>query len=411
MFDPETTEQGDLREGRPPWRAAGATPAFRSPARNLRCDVLVVGAGISGALMAEHLTARGHQVCVIEREQAGFGSTLASTAMLLWEIDRRLGFLTERFGFERAANIYSHSLRSVAGLAALVRDRGLDCALRARPSLYLAAGDIGAAELRHELALRQRAGLPGVFLDHAALRRDWGIEREAALLSPGAAEADPLLLAQGVLHAAARGGATFFKAEAVRYESLGRRAGVVLASGHEIEAGAVVLATGYVLPDIVTSDLHDTGASWAVATPPQPPSGLWRGRALIWEASENYLYARTTSEGRIIIGGEDEDGMGKREDRAACAPAKAAALIAKLAALYPRAEARAEMVWSGAFGTTQDGLPLIGEVPGHPRIFAAYGYGGNGITFSYMASRLVARMIAGEREAWYDDVAIDRAAP
>ncbi|WP_442063265.1 hypothetical protein, partial [Rhizobium johnstonii] len=35
---------------------------------------------------------------------------------------------------------------------------------------------------------------------------------------------------------------------------------------------------------------------------------------------------------------------------------------------------------------TVDGLPLIGPVPETPHVFAAYGYGGNGITFSYLSS-------------------------
>jgi glycine/D-amino acid oxidase-like deaminating enzyme len=56
-------------------------------------------------------------------------------------------------------------------------------------------------------------------------------------------------------------------------------------------------------------------------------------------------------------------------------------------------------------------LPLIGEVPGYPRVLAAYGYGGNGITFSFLASRLIGKMIAGEREPWFDDLAIDRPRP
>ena len=59
----------------------------------------------------------------------------------------------------------------------------------------------------------------------------------------------------------------------------------------------------------------------------------------------------------------------------------------------------------------KDGLPLIGEVPGYPRIHAAYGYGGNGITFSFLASRLIGAMIAGRREPWHDDLAIDRPRP
>lgn len=409
MFDPETTEQDDLREGRPPWRSAGFPGSFLPLERDVSCDVVIVGAGISGALMAEHLSALGYQVVILDRETPGFGSTVASTAMLLWEIDRRLGFLTGRFGFERAANIYLHSLKSVAGLSKLVGSHALACAFRPRPSLYLAAGDVGARELREEHELRARAGLPGHFLDHPTLLQHFGIDREAALFSPGSAEADPLLLAQGLLAQAIARGARLFKGEAVRFESLGPRAGVVLDSGHSIEASAIVLATGYIMPDIVKSDLHNASASWALATPPQSPAGQWQDGALIWEASEDYLYARLTADGRIVVGGEDEDGMEDGEARAALAGPKASALLAKLHALFPHADARAEMIWSGAFGTTEDGLPLIGEVPGHPRIFAAYGYGGNGITFSYMASRVIARQIAGERERWFDDIALDRA--
>ena len=411
MFDPETTEQSDLREGRSPWRSDGVSSPFRPLAQNISCDVLIVGSGISGALMAEHLTALGHDVLLIDREEPGRGSTVASTAMLLWEIDRRLGFLTDRFGFERAANIYRYSYRSVAGLSALVQEQAIACDFTLRPSLYLAAEEVGARALMDELALRHRADLPGAFLGHADLLGAFGMTREGALLSPGSAEADPLRLAHGLLTRALSRGARLHHDEAVRYESLGRRAGVTLASGHSIEAGAVVLATGYVLPDIVQSDLHEIGASWALATPAQAPAALWRERALIWEASEDYLYARTTADGRIVIGGEDEDGMTDAPERAAKGPAKAAALLGKLATLRPQAEIAADMVWSGVFGRTSDGLPMIGEIPGHPRLFAAYGYGGNGITFSYMASRIIARLIAGQREAWFDDVAIDRATP
>ena len=48
---------------------------------------------VTGAMMAEHLTAQGHQVTVVDREKAGLGSTAASTAMLQWEIDCSLAEL------------------------------------------------------------------------------------------------------------------------------------------------------------------------------------------------------------------------------------------------------------------------------------------------------------------------------
>ncbi|KIZ33896.1 FAD-dependent oxidoreductase, partial [Rhodopseudomonas palustris] len=94
--------------------------------------------------------------------------------------------------------------------------------------------------------------------------------------------------------------------------------------------------------------------------------------------------------------------------RDALMPAKAEILRRKLHLLWPKADTFAEFVWSGAFSTTVDGLPLIGQVPGHRHLFAAYGYGGNGITFSYMASAMIGQLIAGQRQAWFDHFAIDR---
>ena len=75
------------------------------------------------------------------------------------------------------------------------------------------------------------------------------------------------------------------------------------------------------------------------------------------------------------------------------------------------ADAIADKAWSGAFGQTRDGLPLIGALPGRPRMLTAYGYGGNGITFSYLASRLIAPTIAGRHKAEYDDYSLERLLP
>ncbi|TIT44082.1 MAG: FAD-binding oxidoreductase, partial [Mesorhizobium sp.] len=53
----------DLRTGRPVWSAyrAPAVPTD-SLTRDVKTDVLIIGMGISGAMMAEALTADGHSV-------------------------------------------------------------------------------------------------------------------------------------------------------------------------------------------------------------------------------------------------------------------------------------------------------------------------------------------------------------
>jgi glycine/D-amino acid oxidase-like deaminating enzyme len=405
-LDTDDTEQADLRGGCSPWLAAGRHPVRLDIDQNIRCDALIVGGGITGSLLAERLTRQGLDVVVTDRELPGRGSTAASTSMLLWEIDRSLTELTQLYGFERASRAYRASLQAVAGLKSLVLQLGLPCEMRDKQSLYLASGDTSKT-LQEEHQLRERASLPGDFLDHAMLLDVFGIARAGAIISPGAADADPMQLARALLGAAVARGARLFEAEAVGFDAAGHSVGILLDNGREIEARSVVLATGYVMPGIVHSTVQKVSSSWAIATTPQPEN-IWKGAALIWEDSKNYLYARSTVAGRIIIGGEDSDEIIEPEARDRVIPEKSRTLARRLAALWPPAKIDIDFRWSGTFDTTSDGLPLIGRVPGGKGIYAAYGYGGNGITFSFLAAQLIGDLIAGASSPLLDDFALDR---
>jgi glycine/D-amino acid oxidase-like deaminating enzyme len=352
---------------------------------------------------------QGLNVVVVDRERPGRGSTKASTSMLLWEIDRSLTELSELYGFERAARVYRASAAAVQGLVSLARASGIACDLIDRRSLYLAGGSSGKS-LLEEHRLRARAGLPGEFLDHTRLFDVFGIARAAALVSPGAAEADPVRLAQGMLDRAISNGARLFDAEAITFDPAGRSVIVGLEGGREIGARSVVLATGYVMPDIVRSSVQQVSSSWAIATAPQPER-LWREGALIWEDTRDYHYARTTRSGRIILGGEDSSEIIEPEARDALIDEKVRTLSRRLAELWPRAELDIQYRWAGTFDSTRDGLPLIGPVSGQRGIYAAYGYGGNGITFSFLAAELLGDLIAGKSSPLLMDFALDRDVP
>src|SRR4051812_11975033 len=168
ILDSDDTEQADLRGGRSPWFATSSHPPRRELGENLTCDALIVGAGITGALVAERLTRQGLDVIIADRELPGRGSTTASTSMLLWEIDRPLHELSELYGFERASRAYRASRDAVAGLKSLVWRLGIACDVRDKNSLYLAAGGRGARPLG-ERGVGGGAGLPRGFFYHALL--------------------------------------------------------------------------------------------------------------------------------------------------------------------------------------------------------------------------------------------------
>jgi glycine/D-amino acid oxidase-like deaminating enzyme len=51
--------------------------------------------------------------------------------------------------------------------------------------------------------------------------------------------------------------------------------------------------------------------------------------------------------------------------------------------------------WSGIFGRTGDGLPLVGGVPRHDGVWVAAGYSGHGNVLGLMCGELVAQAILG----------------
>ena len=158
----------------------------------------------------------------------------------------------------------------------------------------------------------------------------------------------------------------------------------------------VILATGYERARLFLPEAFSVSSSYAIATPPGT-APLWRENAMIWEASSPYIYARATSDGRIIAGGEDEcfeDGA--RRD--ALIGVKRGTLQAKLGKIIGRDDVPVDCAWGAAFGSSPDGLPAIGRAANHEGIWLASGFGGNGVTFAALATELVTAELDGHSD-------------
>jgi len=110
-----TTRKRDLRTGQPVWLAHPVRlPPFRKLTRDLQCDALVVGTGISGAFIAEELTAAGLDVVIVDRRRAPLlGSTAASTSLLQSEIDLPMVRLSRLIGASDAQRVWRRSRLAV----------------------------------------------------------------------------------------------------------------------------------------------------------------------------------------------------------------------------------------------------------------------------------------------------------
>ena len=402
------TEVRDLRTGTPVWARYASSPiASETLLQPIKADVVVVGAGITGALVSEAASARGLSTVVLDRRPPGHGSTYASTALLQFEIDTPLIRLAEDIGFERARRLWRRSFRAVDDLAGLVRRLRIRCDFRARSSLYLAGNLLGASELAEEGRQRRAIGLPSAFLGGTDLRGLTGIDREAALLSEGVADVNPVRLTHGLLRRAmVRGTRLFCPVQLAEVAPSSRKVAMVGANGVEVEAGALVFATGYELADGVPSGGHRRSSTWAFATPAQPRA-IWSTGELIWEASAPYLYIRTTADGRVVVGGEDED-IEDESARDALLSRKTAALQKKTKALMPWLDVSVDFAWAGTFGESDNGLPSMGPVPGMANCYAVMGYGGNGLTFSVVAAQIIAGQLCGHPDVDADLFGFER---
>ncbi|MEI9863366.1 MAG: FAD-binding oxidoreductase [Limisphaerales bacterium] len=117
---------------------------------------------------------------------------------------------------------------------------------------------------------------------------------------------------------------------------------------------------------------------------------------MIWETGSPYLYLRTTTENRIIVGGEDEDFVNPKK-RDAMIAGKTQTLVRKFKTLFPEIKLEVAYSWAGTFGETKDGLAYIGKNRNLPHAYFALGYGGNGITYSLIAAEIIRDDFLGRR--------------
>lgn len=364
---------------------------------NARCDVAVIGAGITGALAAHALAKAGLKVIVLDKRIPAGASTSASTGLLLYDTDTPLGELAERHGLKAALRCYTLGRKAVRDLGRLASLPGIDCGYRRKNCLYAASDAKGRAQLRKEFKLRRRGGLSCTWLGRRELSSRFGFQFPAAIYSTGCAEINAQALAEGLLDrlVAARQIRVFQGTRVTAVKESVHEVCLRTGNGRRIVARHVIMATGYESIDALPPDQVRLNVSYVIASQPQPPRELWEKECLIWETARPYRYVRTTPDHRVMMGGADEPFTRHSGSKTRLA-GKTRELVKSFNKLFPGIPFEPDYAWSGTFGESIDGLPFIGAKPGAPRVLYALGYGGNGITFGQIAATLLSRVCQGK---------------
>jgi glycine/D-amino acid oxidase-like deaminating enzyme len=284
-----------------------------------------------------------------------------------------------------------------------LRQLDIPCGLSEPDSIYYATRGEAGHRLQAEYRRRTNAGLRCSWLDRSALKRTTGIDGAGAILTRGNGQVDPYRACLGLARAARHEGARLFERSPARRIVVHPHGVSVITRHGCLEADHVIIATGYATPF-----LRPLGANFRlmntyvigtrhITARERRLSGL--ADVMLWDTARPYHYARWTPDHRLLLGGGDRPRVSGLR-RLAAFRAGVASLRRHFERLLPGlADVDIEYAWEGLFAVTPDGLPYIGPHDGYPKHLFALGYGGNGMTFGFLAARLLLDWCRGRRSS------------
>ncbi len=387
-----------LRSNEPFWLVKnGLINSYPSLDRDIDTEILVVGSGITGSLVAHQCIADGHQTTLIDRREIAHGSSSATTSMLQYEIDTPLFELIEMIGEQAAVDSYWACFNSIDDLGKISKKIRSKCGFKKKDSLYFAALKKDVTWLTKEFEAREKHGFPVTWIEPVEIEERFGmVGTFGGILSKQGGSIDAFCLAHELLqYNQKRGLAIYDKTDLVKKEHTTKGVRLTTEYGNVIKAKKVIYSNGFESVEMIKDKFVDLLSTYAIVGEVAEDDHSHLTDTLFWNTAEPYIYMRTTDDNRILIGGEDEEFVDAAK-RDSMITDKANKLEKKLKKLIPSIKFRTDFAWAGTFGETKDGLPYIGIHPNFPSAYFVLGFGGNGITFSVIGMEMVAANLKGE---------------
>ena len=371
----------------------GLLYTYPSPQKNLSTEIIVLGGGITGALISDALIDAGYKTMLIDKSDIALGSTSATTSMLQYEIDVPLYELSKKIGKEAAIKCYTAGINAIVELEQLIKEKQIDCGFQKKQSLYIAHTANAANKLLKEFKARDEAKLGVQWLSATAMKRTYKLHCHGGIVSKTAASVDAYKLAHELIQQNTRRGlAVYDQADIKHIQHQQRNITIHLKNGHYIKAKKIIYCTGYETVKMFRKPIANLYSTFACVSEAGIKINESIKNTLIWNTRNPYLYLRTTDDERLLVGGADSrfraaEFMEKNKGK------KSKNLIKQLQQLMPGVQFIEDISWAGVFGSTKDGLPYIGAHPDFKNSFFVLGFGGNGITFSVQGRKIITDML------------------
>lgn len=390
----------DLKSNEPFWLVKnGIITSYPSLRENKICDVLIVGGGITGSLIAHKCIEDGYNTILIDKREIANGSSSATTSMLQYEIDIPLYKLIDMIGKKGAEATYEACSRAIDLLEKVCKQIKSKSGFRKKDSLYFAAFKKDLGWLKKEFEARKTAGFKVKWLEADEIEKRYQLKKTyGGILSEQGASVDAFTLVHEILEYNIKKGLQVFdKTELIDVKSP-KSNEIILQTGTKIKAKKIVYCIGYESTTMIKEKFVDLISTYAIVSEVNEELSKKYNDILVWNTAVPYMYLRTTDDGRFLIGGEDETFRDPLK-RDKLINKKEQKLLKLFEQYLPHIPFYSDFAWAGTFGETKDGLPYIGEHNDFKNSYFVLGFGGNGITFSVIGMEMVSCWLKGEQHS------------
>lgn len=345
--------------------------------KDIKTDVLVIGAGIAGVLTAYILKQKGREVVVIDAAEIASGNTKNTTAKITSQHDLIYSKLIAEFGEEKARQYAKANELAIKKYKEIIEDKRIECDFEEKPAYVYSLNEIDV--LKEEVEAAKNLGIDAEFVDEANLP----FKINGAVKFNNQAQFNPLKFLKGISN------------ELIIYENtraLEIKENLVVTSGGNITANNIVVATHYPImnaPGYYFMKMHQERSYVLALENTSEIDGMY-----IDLNKEGYSFR--TYNNLLLLGGishrtgENEEGGSYDKLRK----------VAKN--LYPKAKEK--YYWSAQDCMTIDGIPYIGRYSSETsNIYVATGFNKWGMTSSMVSAMIISDMIL-EKENDFSEI-------
>lgn len=388
----------DLKSNEPFWLLKnGLISSYPSLKYDEECDVLIIGGGITGSLIAHQMIKDGYETILIDKREICNGSTSATTSMLQYEIDVPLYKLIDLIGEKGAVESYKACSKSIDTIAKLTKEIKSRAGFKRKQSLYFASKKKDAVWLEKEYEARKKSGFDVTWLGCEDIEERFGFQNTyGGILSKQGASIDAFKFAHELLRFNANKGLKVFDKTEMKSVKYLRDYNLALTTdGYNIKAKKIIYCIGYESKMLIKENFVDLKSTYAMVSEIDKEKFKNIEHTLVWNTDKPYVYMRSTDDERLLIGGGDED-FYDAEKRDSFLDKKEKEIRRHLKRIQPDYLFYTDFVWAGTFGETKDGLPYIGTHENFKNSYFVLGFGGNGITFSVTGMEMASSFMKNE---------------